>query len=173
MEILSCSLCVSRSVGALAPCRRSCARLAQWRPSVLSRPLVFSLCTCALLLNIHLDSCDRTQAISFKQVISTAPPSTFYLCDHPSGDKGGWGAIEAPRTFVLISLWQRRDHFSRPPTQLRPHSRTNETKRFLGRGTPFHFDLTSQPPSEKYIFFDVYIYILVMVSLIASVMPAW
>ena len=36
----------------------------------------FSLCTCALLLNIHLDSCDRTQAISFKQVISTAPLST-------------------------------------------------------------------------------------------------
>ena len=55
---------------------RSRARLAQWRPSVLSLPLVFSVCTCALLLNIHLDSCDRTQAISFKQVISTAPPST-------------------------------------------------------------------------------------------------
>ena len=68
--------CVSRTVGALAPCRRSRARLAQWRPSVLSLPLVFSVCTCALLLNIHLDSCDRTQAISFKQVISTAPPST-------------------------------------------------------------------------------------------------
>ena len=68
--------CVLRSVGALAPCRRSRARLAQWRPSVLSLPLVFSVCTCALLLNIHLDSCDRTQAISFKQVISTAPPST-------------------------------------------------------------------------------------------------
>ena len=31
---------VSRSVGALVPCRRSCARLAQWRPSVLSLPLV-------------------------------------------------------------------------------------------------------------------------------------
>ena len=73
------SLCVSRSVGALAPCRRSCARLAQWRPSVLSLPLVFSLCTCALLLNVHLDSCDRTRAISFKQVISTAPPSTQRL----------------------------------------------------------------------------------------------
>ena len=51
------------------------ALLAQWRPSVLSLPLVFTLCTCALLLNIHLDSCDRTRAISFKQVISTAPPS--------------------------------------------------------------------------------------------------
>ena len=63
-------------VGALAPCRRSCARLAQWRPSVLSLPL-FSPCVHArLLLNIHLDSCDRTQAISVKQVISTAPPST-------------------------------------------------------------------------------------------------
>ena len=59
----------------LAPfvCR---ALLAHWRLSVLSLPLVFSLCTCALLLNIHLDSCDRTQAISFKQVISTAPSST-------------------------------------------------------------------------------------------------
>ena len=69
----------------LAPfvCR---ALLAHWRlvgavalggrSGVLSLPLVFSLCTCALLLNIHLDSCDRTQAISFKQVISTAPPST-------------------------------------------------------------------------------------------------
>ena len=68
---------VSRLVGSLAPCRRSGARLAQWRPSVLSLPLVFSLCTCALLLNIHLDSCDRTRAISFKQVISTAPSSTF------------------------------------------------------------------------------------------------
>ena len=76
MEILSCSLCVSRLVGALALCRCSGARLAQWRPSVLSLPLVFSLCTCALLLNIHLDSCDRTRAISFKQVISTAPSST-------------------------------------------------------------------------------------------------
>ena len=48
----------------VAPCWRTGARLAQWRPSVLSLPLVFSLCTCALLLNIHLDSCDRTQAIS-------------------------------------------------------------------------------------------------------------
>ena len=79
MEILSCSLCVSRLVGALAPCRRSGARLAQWRPSVLSLHLVFSLCTCALLLNIHLDSCDRTQAISFKQVISTAPSPTYCI----------------------------------------------------------------------------------------------
>ena len=70
-EILSCSLCC------VALCwRTGAARLAQWRPSVLSLPLVFSLCTCALLLNIHLDSCDRTQAISFKQVISIAPPST-------------------------------------------------------------------------------------------------
>ena len=82
MEILSCSLCVSRLVGALAPCRRSGARLAQWRPSVLSFPLVFSLCTCALQLNIHLDSSDRTQAISFKQVISTAPSSTFQQVFH-------------------------------------------------------------------------------------------
>ena len=60
----------------VAPGRRSGARLAQWRPSVLSFPLVFSLCTCVLLLNIHLDSCDRTQAVSFKTVISTAPSST-------------------------------------------------------------------------------------------------
>ena len=67
MEILSCSLCVSCSVGALAPCR---ARLAQWRPSVLSLPCLFFLvCTCALPLNIHLDSCDRTQAISLKSHI--------------------------------------------------------------------------------------------------------
>ena len=74
-------LCVAPCwrTGALAPCRRSGARLAQWRPSVLSLPLVFSLCTCALLLNIHLDSCDRTRAISFKQVTSTAPSSTFWL----------------------------------------------------------------------------------------------
>ena len=50
---------------------------AQWRLSVLSLLLVFSFCTSALLLNIHLDLCDRTRAISFKQVISTAPPSTF------------------------------------------------------------------------------------------------
>ena len=48
-----------RLVGAVALGWRSGAR-------ALSLPLVFSLCTCALLLNIHLDSCDRTQAISFK-----------------------------------------------------------------------------------------------------------
>ena len=59
MEILSCSLLVCRalsaqwrSVGAVAPERVVasflCSRLVS--------------CTCALLLDVHLDSCDRTHS---------------------------------------------------------------------------------------------------------------
>ena len=39
-----------------------------------------------------------------------------------------------------------RDQFARPPTQLRLARPQARTKRFPSRGTPFHFDLTSQPP---------------------------
>ena len=47
----------------VAPCRRSGARLAQWRPSALLFPsFVLALCTCALLLDVHLDSCDGTHS---------------------------------------------------------------------------------------------------------------
>ena len=64
MEILSCSLfCVSRPVGAVGPVR------------VVASFLCSRLVSCASV-DVHLDSCDRTLAGSFKTVISTAPSST-------------------------------------------------------------------------------------------------
>ena len=73
MEILSCSLLVC------------CVLSAQWRSvgAVASERVVASfLCSrlCVLhvhtSVDVHLDSCDRTQPVSFKTVISTAPSST-------------------------------------------------------------------------------------------------
>ena len=82
-----------------------------------------------------------------------------YLYDHSSGDnevvgKAGHptghqdtrrdtngppphttdGRTDGGETFVLISLEQRRDTFTRPPTSPRQLARTNETKRFPGWG---------------------------------------
>ena len=75
MEILSCSLwCV-------APCRRSGARLAQWRPSaLLLLSFVLALCRarahfCWMFILTHATA---LIAVSFKTVISTAPSSTFF-----------------------------------------------------------------------------------------------
>ena len=72
MEILSCSLLV---------CRAWSAQF-YWRSGARARccflPL-FSPCVVHVRtsVDVHLDSYDRTQAVSFKTVISTAPSSTF------------------------------------------------------------------------------------------------
>ena len=73
MEILSCSLFgVSRVVGAVALGWRSGAR-ARCCFLPLFSPCVVHVRTS---VDVHLDSCDRTLAVSFKTVISTAPSST-------------------------------------------------------------------------------------------------
>ena len=63
---------VSRLVGAVALGWRSGAR-ARCCFLPLFSPCVVHVRTS---VDVHLDSCDRTQAVSFKTVISTAPSST-------------------------------------------------------------------------------------------------
>ena len=53
--------------------------------------------------------------------------ATGTLLGHPTGHRRATAEHRSRGTFVLISLKQRRDHFSRPPTQLRlarSHART-------------------------------------------------
>ena len=71
--VLSCSLFgLSRLVGAVALGWRSGARTRCCFLPLFS-PCVVHVRTS---VDVHLDSCDRTQAVSFMTVISTAPSST-------------------------------------------------------------------------------------------------
>ena len=66
---------VSRLVGAVALGWRSGARARCYFLPLFS-PCVVHVRTS---VDVHLDSCDRTQAVSFKTVISTAPSSTRFM----------------------------------------------------------------------------------------------
>ena len=57
----------------------------------------------------------------------------------PTGHRRATAEHRSRETFVLISLWHRRDHFSRPPRQLRlarSHHERNETISRSGDSVP-------------------------------------
>ena len=62
-----------RFVGAMSLGWRRCRSVGAVAPERVVPSFRFLLRACALLLNIHLDSSDHSQAISFKQIMSTAP----------------------------------------------------------------------------------------------------
>ena len=91
----------------VAPCRRSGARLAQWRPSALLLPsFVLALCRarahiCWMFILTHATA---LKAVSFKTVISTAPSSTSFLPSEnvpwttsPPNGMDQWERLQEPK----------------------------------------------------------------------------
>ena len=75
---------------------------------------------------------------------------------HPTGHRGGNRRTPVKKKNCLDFALATEGSFLSPAHAASPRSlaRTNETKRFPHRETPFHFDLTLQPPMILQLLFQ-------------------